>query len=48
MDWKTLLAYTTGAVDREVLLRNEYRVTENRILRTQLRGRLKTTSPSGT
>jgi hypothetical protein len=33
MDWKTLLAYITGTVDQELLLRNEYLVTENRILR---------------
>ena len=32
MDWKTLLAYITGTVDQELLLRNEYLVTENRIL----------------
>ena len=38
MDWKTLLAYITGTVDQELLLRNEYLVTENRILRTSSRG----------
>src|SRR5712692_3766716 len=38
MDWKTLLAYITGTVDQELLLRNEYLVTENRILRNQLKG----------
>src|SRR6266487_2222192 len=32
MDWKTLLAYITGTVDQELLLRNEYLVTENRAL----------------
>jgi len=37
MDWKHLLAYITGTVDQELLLRNEYRVTENRLLRNQLR-----------
>jgi hypothetical protein len=36
MDWKQLLAYITGTVDQELLLRNEYLVTENRILRNQL------------
>src|SRR5438552_12469210 len=41
MDWKTLLAYITGTVDQELLLRNEYLVTENRILRNQLQGRLR-------
>jgi transposase InsO family protein len=40
MDWKTLLAYITGTVDQELLLRNEYLVTENRILRNQIRGRV--------
>jgi putative transposase len=40
MNWKTLLAYITGSVDQELLLRNEYLVTENRILRKQIRGRV--------
>jgi hypothetical protein len=29
MDWKHLLAYITGSVDQELLLRNEYLVAEN-------------------
>ena len=33
MDWKTLLAYISGSVDEELLLRNAYLVAENRILR---------------
>ena len=41
MDWKTLLAYITGTVDQELLLRNEYLVTENRILRHQITGRIR-------
>src|SRR5262252_9763561 len=41
MDWETLLAYITGSVDQHLLLRNEYLVTENRILRNQLKGRLR-------
>jgi len=41
MDWKHLLAHITGTVDQELLLRNEYLVTENRILRDQLKGRLR-------
>ena len=41
MDWKHLLAYITGTVDQELLVRNEYLVTENRILRTQIKGRLR-------
>jgi putative transposase len=40
MDWKQLLAYITGSVDQELLLRNEYLVTENRILRKQIQGRV--------
>jgi len=40
MDWKTLLAYITGSVDQELLLHNEYLVTENRILRNQIKGRV--------
>jgi len=41
MDWKILLAYITGTVDQELLLRSEYLVTENRILRNQLKGRVR-------
>jgi putative transposase len=40
MDWKTLLAYSTGTVDQELLLRPEYLGTENRILRQQINGRV--------
>ena len=39
MGWKRLLAYITGSVDQELLLRNEYLVTENRLLRKQIPGR---------
>ena len=41
MDWARILAYVTGTVDQELLARNEYLATENRILKAQLRGRLK-------
>ena len=41
MDWKHLLAYITGSVDQELLVRNEYLVTENRILRQQITGRVR-------
>ena len=41
MDWKHLLAYITGTVDQELLVRNEYLVTENRILRQQIKGRVR-------
>ena len=37
----TSLAYITGTVDQELLLRNEYLVTENRILRDQLKERVR-------
>ena len=40
MDWARLLAYITGTVDQELLLRNEYLAKENRILKAQLKGRL--------
>ena len=43
MDWKQLLAYITGSVDEELLLRNEYLVTENRILRQQIKGSVQLT-----
>jgi transposase InsO family protein len=43
MEWKTLLAYITGTVDQELLLRNEYLVAENRILRRQITGRVRLT-----
>ena len=40
MEWVRILAYITGTVDQELLLRNEYLVTENRVLRAQIKGRL--------
>ena len=40
MDWPQLLAYITGRVDQELLLRNEYLAPENRILRAKIKGRL--------
>ncbi len=43
MDWKTMLAYITGSVDQELLLRNDYLAAENRILRKQVQGRLRLT-----
>jgi hypothetical protein len=44
MDWKVLLAYITGSVDQAWLLRNEYLVTENRIMRTQIKGHVQLTN----
>jgi putative transposase len=40
MDWKQLLAYISGSVEEELLLRIEYLVAENRILRHQIPGRV--------
>src|SRR5271169_6067735 len=40
MIWARMLAYITGTVDQELLLRNEYLAAENRILRAQIQGRL--------
>jgi hypothetical protein len=40
MTWTRMLAYITGTVDQELLLRNEYLAAENRILRTQIKGRV--------
>jgi putative transposase len=40
MLWARMLAYVTGMVNQELLLRNEYLVAENRILRGQIKGRL--------
>ena len=45
MNWKRLLAYISGSVDEELLLQNEYLVTENRILKNQIKGRLRLTDP---
>jgi len=40
MEWPHLLAYITGRVDQELLLRNEYLTAENCILRAKIKGRL--------
>ncbi len=37
MDWVRILAYITGTVGQELLLRNEYLAAENRILKAQLK-----------
>jgi putative transposase len=36
--WKQLVACIIGAVDQELLVRNQYVVTENRILRQRIPG----------
>src|SRR5690348_7365943 len=41
MDWARILAYVTGTVDQELLSRIEYLAAENRILKAQLKGRMK-------
>jgi putative transposase len=41
MDWTQLLVYISGSVEEELLLRIEYLVAENRILRDQIKGRVK-------
>jgi len=41
MDWARILSYVTGTVDQELLARNEYLAAENRILKAQLKGRLR-------
>jgi hypothetical protein len=43
MDWARILAFVTGLVDQELLARLEYLAAENRILKAQLKGRLKLT-----
>src|SRR5664280_1026637 len=40
MNWARMLAYITGTVDQELLVRNEYLAAENRILKAQIKGRL--------
>src|SRR5246500_489280 len=41
MPWALILACVAGTVDLELLARNEYLAAENRILKAQLKGRLK-------
>ena len=43
MDWTRILAYITGTVNQELLLRNEYLAAENRILKAQLKTPLRLT-----
>jgi len=45
MHWTRLLAFVTGLVNQELLLRNEYLLAENRILRAHLPARLRLTDP---
>ena len=48
MHWVRILAYITGTVDQELLLRNEYLVAENRILKAQLKTPLRLTDAERT
>ena len=43
--WARLLAFVTGLVNQELLLRNEYLIAENRILRSKLPNRLRLSDP---
>jgi len=43
--WARILAYVTGLINQELLLRNEYLAGENRILRAHLSPRLRPTDP---
>ena len=45
LHWTRLLAFVTGLVNQELLLRNEYLLAENRILRAHLPARLRLTDP---
>jgi hypothetical protein len=41
MDWQVLLASSTDALDQALLLRHEYLVTENHLLRNQIEGHMR-------
>jgi putative transposase len=41
MHWARMLAYVAGTVNQELLARNEYLAAENRLMKVQLKGRLK-------
>src|SRR5687768_9790842 len=43
--WTHLLAFVTGLVNQELLLRNEYLAAENRIFRARLPSRLRLSDP---
>ena len=45
LHWARLLAFVTGLVNQELLLRNEYLIAENRILRGHLPVRLPLSDP---
>jgi hypothetical protein len=43
--WARLLAFVTGLVNQELLLRNEYLAAENRVFRAHLPSRLRLSDP---
>jgi hypothetical protein len=43
--WTRLLAFVAGLINQELLLRNEYLLAENRVLRAHLASRLRLTDP---
>ena len=43
--WAQLLAYATGLINQELLLKNQYLAAENRILRAHLAARLRLSDP---
>ena len=43
--WLRLLVYVTGSVNQALLVRNEYRPTENRILKAKLPSRVRLSNP---
>src|SRR6185436_4055189 len=43
--WARLLAYVTGLVNQKLLLKNEYLIAENRILRAHLPARMRLSDP---
>jgi len=44
-EWAHIIAYVTGMVNQELLVRNEYLAAENRILRAHIPGRLRLSNP---
>jgi hypothetical protein len=48
MSWGKLLAFISGKISDELLLRNEYLIAENRILRKRIKGQVKLTDAERT
>ena len=47
MDWKRMLCYISGSVGEELLSRIEYLVSEKRILKGRIKGRIRLTNGEG-